>query len=81
MKITIKLFASLRKFLPEGAQKGKAELELPDGSSLKSIIDTLQIPAQMCHLTMVNGAHQKDLSSPLEDGVEVSIFPPVAGGA
>jgi len=80
MTITLKLFASLRKYLPEGSQGGKADLEVADGATLQTLIDQMKLPHAMCHLTMVNGAHQKDWSFPLEDGVEVSIFPPVAGG-
>ncbi len=81
MTITLKLFASLRKFLPEGAKAGVAEIEVPDGSNLAQLIEQFQLPHAMCHLTMLNGAHQKDWETQLEPGVEVSIFPPVAGGA
>lgn len=80
MTVTLKLFASLRKYLPEGSQGGKAAIAVGDGATLQSLIDQMKLPPAMCHLTMINGAHQKDWSAPLEDGVEVSIFPPVAGG-
>jgi molybdopterin converting factor small subunit len=80
MKIEVRLFATLRRHLPEGGDGAKATLELPDGSRLNDVIGRLGIAPQLAQLVMVDGVHESNRDRVLADGCVVSIFPPVAGG-
>jgi molybdopterin converting factor small subunit len=80
MQITVKLMASLRTKLPPGAPGGKARLDLDPGATIDSVLDRLGIPGGHVHLVMVNGEMETDRARLLNDGDELTIFPPVAGG-
>jgi molybdopterin converting factor small subunit len=77
MQVQVKLFATLRKFLPPG-QKAVA-LTMNDGATVRDALEQLGIPDRSVHQAMVNGA-QQSRDHPLRDGDTVSVFPPVAGG-
>lgn len=79
MRVTVKLFATLVRF-NDGSQYGKPfEVELPDGSVVKDLIDLLKIPPQETHVVFVNNIiHEQDAR--LKDGDVVGLFPPVGGG-
>jgi molybdopterin converting factor small subunit len=83
MRITLKLFATLGRFLPQGAEANAIEVEIPDGSTPHVVIDRYAVPREKVHLVMVNGAYvnpvDRDLRR-LEDGDVLAIWPPVAGG-
>lgn len=83
MRITLRLFASLRKHLPPGSPRTHCELELADGATLHDVLRTLSIPREMAQMVLVNGEQDDDrhFGRVLNDGDVVSIFPPVAGGA
>jgi molybdopterin converting factor small subunit len=80
MKIEVRLFASLRSYLPAGSDGAKLFLEMPDGSRVIDVCERLKIPPQLAQLVMVGGVHEPDRDRPLRDGDTLSIFPPVAGG-
>lgn len=50
MKVTIKLFATLRDFGPE-----EQERELPENSTIEDVIRMLKLPEQLPILKFVNG--------------------------
>jgi sulfur carrier protein len=74
MKITVKLFATLRinRFVID-------TFEFPEGTTILDVADALGIPKEALALTMVNGIPMED-SHILKDGDKLSIFPPVGGG-
>ncbi len=74
MKITVKLFATLRDFGPK-----YSEIEFPENVKLKDIRDYFNIPDDMPLIRLVNGEFAND-DYPLKDGDTVSLFPPIAGG-
>ena len=74
MKITIKLFATLRDCGPDIQEKSVSE-----GSSVASVIDSLNLPEDIPLLTIVNGIHT-DPQEKLKDGDVLALFPPVGGG-
>jgi molybdopterin converting factor small subunit len=77
--VTVRLFASLRRFQPKGAD-GPIAVRLPAGAVVRDVIATLGIPEKSTGIVVCNDVHL-ELGSPLQDGVELSLFPPLAGGA
>jgi molybdopterin synthase sulfur carrier subunit len=80
MTIELRLFASLRKYLPPGSPRGKCQLELPDGTTTGAVLAQMNIPHTSAHMILVNGEHDRDFDRTLRDGDVLSVFPPVAGG-
>ncbi len=83
MKIRIKLYATLGKYLPKGAARNETEIEVADGASPADVIRGLGMPAELCHLVLVDGNYvapsERD-ATPLKEGESLAIWPPVAGG-
>lgn len=79
MKIEIQLYATLTQFLPPGADGKKAVIEVPDGITVKGVMDQLGIPQEHPNLTLVNGIQSPDQKA-LKDGDILAVFPPIAGG-
>ncbi len=75
MKVKVKLFASLSQFGPEDQM-----MEVPENSTLEDVIGRLKLPEKIPLLKVVNGEIRK-LDHPLEDGDEIALFPPIAGGS
>jgi len=80
MHIEIKLFANLRKHLPAGSTRSKAQITLADGATIEALIRHLNIPVELAQMVLVNGEQTREFNRSLADGDTVSIFPPVAGG-
>nr|VFK44188.1 MAG: Mut7-C ubiquitin [Candidatus Kentron sp. SD]VFK77902.1 MAG: Mut7-C ubiquitin [Candidatus Kentron sp. SD] len=83
MKITLKLFASLDKYLPAGAERNTVEMETPEGSTIAEIIKRIGLPHESVKLVFVDGVHQliDELHRrTMEPGETLAIWPPVAGG-
>jgi sulfur carrier protein ThiS len=83
MKITLKLFASLGHYLPEGARANAVAVEVPEGATAHQVLDQFNVPRAKAHLVMVNGVYldaaARDSRS-LHAGEALAIWPPVAGG-
>lgn len=80
MDVTVKLFATLRNYLPQGNDDYAARLTVEDGSRVEDIMKKLAIPEEMPTIMLLNGKHsEKD--AVLREGDVLSIFPPLAGGA
>ncbi len=83
MKVTVKLFALLGKYLPTGAADNQAALEVADGATPVAVMDSLNLPREYCHLVLVNGVYVepgKRESLALRENDVLAIWPPVAGG-
>ena len=76
--IAVQLFATLKKYLPPGSEE-KAILTLPAGSTVLDAIDALKIPRDHAGM-LVAGDTYVEKETPLTDGLQLSIFPPLAGG-
>jgi molybdopterin converting factor small subunit len=74
MKVRIKLFASLRQFGPD-----EQVTDLPEGTTIDDAVHLLQIPRTIRLLKIVNGVHQP-ADHVLQDGDDLALFPPIAGG-
>ncbi|MBI4550973.1 MAG: MoaD/ThiS family protein [Candidatus Latescibacteria bacterium] len=79
MTVSVKLFATLTKYLPAGSMKKTTMLTLDDGATTDDLVVKLGIPDGHVHLTLVDGKHVPK-GAPLHDGAVVSLFPPIAGG-
>ena len=83
MKITIKLFALLAKYLPDGAVRNKVDIDVADGASVQDVIHHLKLPSEHCHLVLVNGVYiapSERETRVIQAGEALAIWPPVAGG-
>jgi molybdopterin synthase sulfur carrier subunit len=79
MEIQVKLFATLRKYLPPGAVNKATTVSLAEGATVADALERLEVPLAEAHLILVNG-HHREVSQTLHSGDVVAVFPPVAGG-
>jgi molybdopterin converting factor small subunit len=80
MKIELKLYASLGKYMPQAPlEKKPGYLEIQEGITIKALLEELKVPLETVKLLFVNGVHAKD-NDILKDGDRLGVFPPVAGG-
>jgi sulfur carrier protein ThiS len=80
-KITVhaKLFATLRRHYPHLGIGEPMPVELPQGATVRVLVEQLDLPADQVKVVFVNGiVHSEE--HVLEDGDELGIFPPVGGG-
>ena len=74
MKITVKLFATLRDFGPK-----IQEMSVSENSTIEKVVRSLNLPEEIPLLTIVNGVHT-DPEEMLKEGDVLALFPPVGGG-
>jgi len=79
MKVEIRVFATLRKYLPELGVGEPKILELPEGTTFDALREQLGLPAAEVKVIMRNGvqASPEDL---IADGDRIAYIPAVAGG-
>lgn len=75
IKIDLKLFVTLSKYIPEQGRK----LEIQEDTTVGTLILDLGIPPGLVKLIFVNGKKQ-DNSYQLQNNDRVGLFPPVGGG-
>ena len=83
MKITLKLYASLKPYLPDGTPKNETTMELPEGTTVQAVIDGLAMPEGLYKLVLVNGVFITPEARARHIFAENDVFavwPPVAGG-
>lgn len=74
MKVTVKLFATLRDYGPK-----YSEIDIKEGSTLQDVINLYKIPDDFPLIRLVNGEFANN-EYELKEGDIVSLFPPIAGG-
>jgi sulfur-carrier protein len=79
MEIEVKLFATLRDYLPKGSSRFSCKLEIESQTRIQDVMSRLKIPDDLPKIILVNGVHGKK-DQILKEGDVLSIFPPVAGG-
>ena len=79
MHVTVKLYATLRRFARDERAGTPFEIDLPDKATLLDLMDQLKIPPDETRITFVNGITQP-VDFHLKDGDEVGMFPPIGGG-
>jgi molybdopterin synthase sulfur carrier subunit len=73
--ITIKLFASLKRFLPASSESYLIE----PGITIKKLLEELCVPNDEVKIIFIDGV-KHNLGSILKGGERVGIFPAVGGG-
>ncbi|MEW5012006.1 MAG: MoaD/ThiS family protein [Cycloclasticus sp.] len=83
-KITVKLFASLMRYLPVNNTKSHGfEHPIHPGATVGQVVDTLQLPRESLHIVLLNGVYlgpELRESTSLNDADVLSFWPAVAGG-
>lgn len=78
-EIRVKLFATLARYWPEAGHGRPFTLPLVAGQDVRSLVAPLGLPAEAVRHVFVNG-RRASLEYVLQDGDEIAIFPPLAGG-
>lgn len=78
MKVTLKLFATLREFGPPGSAKSFG-IEVGEGATVRDLVRKAGIPEELPRIVMVN-ARRLSMESGIADGDTVSLFPAIGGG-
>ena len=79
MEIEVKLFATLRDYLPKGSSRFSCKMEVDPSTRIEDILSRLKIPDETPKIILINGVHAKK-EQVLKEGDVLSVFPPVAGG-
>jgi len=74
-RIQIKLYATLQTFMPAESET----YPISSGMTVQDLLVQLNLPAEKAKLIFIDGT-KAELSSRLEGGERVGIFPPVGGG-
>jgi MoaE-MoaD fusion protein len=77
VKVVVRLFAGLR----EQAGTGERDVELPEGAEVGDVWAQLGLGAEPAGLLYAVNQEYARRDSPLVDGDEVALIPPVSGGA
>jgi len=80
MKVVVRLYATLRQFVPGSRTGEPLTIEAKDNLTVSGLLEHLGIPADVTKVVFVNGK-QRDRDHVLQDGDEVAMFPPIAGGS
>jgi len=73
--IQIKLFATLQRFMPASAENYAIET----GTTIRTLLQQLNLPENKAKLIFIDGV-KAELTTVLEGGERIGIFPPVGGG-
>ena len=73
--IQIKLFATLKRFMPASAENYPIET----GTTIRTLLEQLDLPEDKAKLIFINGI-KAELTTVLKGGERIGIFPPVGGG-
>jgi molybdopterin converting factor small subunit len=80
MRIELKLYASLARFMPDETGGSAAKtLEVGEGTTISELLEAMKVPVNAVKLIFLNGTHAKG-DRVLKEGDRVGVFPPVAGG-
>jgi molybdopterin converting factor small subunit len=74
-RIKLKLYATLQTFLPPEGE----DYPIQPGLTVQQLLDQLNLPSEKAKLVFIDGI-KADLSTRLNGGERVGIFPPVGGG-
>jgi molybdopterin converting factor small subunit len=73
--IQIKLFATLQRYMPASAENYAIET----GTTIRRLLQQIDLPENKAKLIFIDGI-QAELTTVLQGGERIGIFPPVGGG-
>jgi sulfur carrier protein ThiS len=79
MKVRVKLYGTLGKYMPGYEISNGIEVEIPDGGKVKDILSVLHMPESQGVVVVIGGS----IMTPdytLHDGTLVSLLQPLSGG-
>jgi len=80
MRIQVRLYASLQRFMPaERDGSSFHDMEVDEGVTVGEVLHALHVPAETVKLIFLNGIHAQT-DQTLKEGDRLGVFPPVAGG-
>ena len=79
MKIELRLYASLGRYLPEKKKGNSCIVEVEPGTTIQELFFRFHISPEARKIIFLNGIHAKG-DEVLKEGDRVGAFPPVAGG-
>jgi hypothetical protein len=59
MKVELKLYATLMRYLPEEADGHSLMLDVPEGTTAAQLIEDRSLPKESCFLVLVDGTYLK----------------------
>ena len=77
IRVSVRLYNRLQRLLPPEAD-GRTELDLPEGSKVRDVYTIFDIARP--YPIAVNGVMERDLDRVLQEGDQVFVFAPIAGG-
>ncbi|UCG16734.1 MAG: MoaD/ThiS family protein, partial [Phycisphaerales bacterium] len=80
LTIEVRLFATLREYLPASDGRTSAQVDVPARASVADVLAKLGIPVAMASLILVDGRHESDKRRKLDDGCVLSVWPHIGGG-
>ena len=82
MKITLKFYTKLGKYLPEISSKNQAIIEIAENCDAEHALDKYGVPSDQRHLVMVNGVYVKPeerTTKVLSESDSLAVWPPTTG--
>ena len=81
MKIYVKLYATLRQYVPNSASLTSAEgLDVAEGTNVAQVMEMLRLPETLKVLALLNGLHCKEREKALKNGDSLLFYPLMSGG-
>ncbi len=79
MNVQLKLFATLRQYLPPDSTGGACSVRIPAGATVGDLLSQFGVPLDE-HLIVVLHGRRADWEQVLQEGDTVSAFPAMSGG-
>ncbi|CAN5549861.1 hypothetical protein BH20ACT21_BH20ACT21_14430 [soil metagenome] len=79
VRVGVVCFGAMRAHLPPGSVGNRAEVEVQEGASVADVVESMGAPRALVFAVLVDG-RQAPIDQPLQEGAEVTLMPPFAGG-
>lgn len=79
MRVTLKLFATYRRYLPPGTEGHACDLDVSPGSRVGDVMAQFGVPTDGTAVLLVNG-RMVSAEHELREGDALAAFPAMAGG-
>jgi hypothetical protein len=79
IQIEVKLFHSLRRYLPPETEGYAVSIQIPIGATVSDVFDRLGIPRELPALVLVDGIH-RGINHQLHPNAVLTVLEPAGGG-